>query len=194
MTRIQIELTASASMSHVPLAALGYALRGAGLLDSLRQVILPIKTLVHTPGEKLIEALILTLAGGRSTAQADLLIRPNRSLAQAWGQPQFAQQSTLADTLDAFDDASLSSLRSAFESTLHQRSSALAHDFRKGDLFLDADLTGLPASRRAEGSAKGYFSGEKTKSVGKPPGSACPPTANRSVRYSIPRSARACLR
>jgi hypothetical protein len=32
-------------------------------------------------------------------------------------------------------------------------------------MWLDGDLTGLPASRRAEGSTKGYFAGEKTASV-----------------------------
>lgn len=110
----------------------------------------------------MIEALVLILAGGRATSQVDLLLRPNLSLARAWGQKQFAQQSTLADTLDAFDDSSIASLRSAFESLLVTCSGALNHDFRRSDLLLDGDLTGLPASRRAAGSTKGYFSGEKT--------------------------------
>jgi hypothetical protein len=152
-------------MTHVPLAALGYALRRAGFLKSLYAVELPIKTVVYEPGEKLAEALVLILAGGRATSQVDLLLRPNRCLAQAWGQTQFAQQSTLSDTLDAFTEASLAQLRSAFETIMCQWSPALVHDFRTGDLFLDGDLTGLPASRRAQGSTKGYFAGEKTVPV-----------------------------
>ncbi len=162
MTRIVVSLTDRASMAHVPLAALGYALRRAGVLTPLQEITLPMKTLTHSPGDKLIEALVLVLAGGRATAQADLLLRPNRGLAQAWGQSQFAQQSTLADTLDAFDETSLATLRTAAECIWQSHSQAQQHDFRSGWLWLDDDLTGLPASRHAQGSTKGYFPGEKT--------------------------------
>ncbi len=165
MTRIAVALTSRAIMTHVPLAALGYALRHAGLLIPLQDISLPIKTVTHSPGDKLIEALVLILAGGRATAQADLILRPNLSLAQAWGQTQFAQQSTLADALDAIDGESLTTLRTATECIWQQCSVAQHHDFRKGMLWLDDDLTGLPASHHAEGSSKGYFAGEKTVSV-----------------------------
>jgi hypothetical protein len=152
-------------VQHVPLAALGYALRQAHVLDPLYQVTVPIKTVRHRPGDKLVEALVLVLAGGRATSQVDLLLRPNAALAAAWGQAQFAQQATLARTLDAFTPDAILSLRTAFESVLRQHSHALAHDFRTGNLFLDADLFGLPAARHAEGSTKGYFAGEKTAVV-----------------------------
>jgi len=165
MNRITVSLTSSAKVSHVPLAAFGYALQRAHVLDALYEVAVPIKTIDYRPGDKLVEALVLVLAGGRATSQVDLLLRPNVALARAWGQSQFAQQSTLADTLDAFTSDSIASLRTAFEAILHQWAWSLAHDFRTGNLYLDADLTGLPASRHAAGSTKGYFSGEKTASV-----------------------------
>ncbi len=163
MTRITVGLTDRGDMAYVPLATLGYALCRAGVLEPFKQVALPIKTIDHSPSDKLLEALVLILAGGRATSQVDLLLRPNRGLAQAWGQAHFAQQSTLADTLDAFDVASLNSLRGAFETMVCAYSGAVAHDFRTGLLFVDDDLTGLPAARRAEGSTKGYFAGEKTE-------------------------------
>jgi hypothetical protein len=162
MKRIPIELKSKAMTSHVPLAVFGYVLGRTGVLSPLDEVALPIKTLDHSPVEKLIEAVVLILAGGRATSQADLLLRPNRWLARGWGQGQFAQQATLADTLDAFDQSSIASLRTAFEMILQTHSAALSHDYRCGDLWLDGDLTGLPASRRAEGSTKGYFAGKKT--------------------------------
>ena len=161
MKRIPIELKSKAMTSHVPLAVFGYVLGRTGVLSPLDEVALPIKTLDHSPVEKLIEAVVLILAGGRATSQADLLLRPNRWLARGWGQDQFAQQATLADTLDAFDQSSIASLRTAFEMILQTHSAALSHDYRCGDLWLDGDLTGLPASRRAEGSTKGYFAGKK---------------------------------
>lgn len=163
MSRISITLTNSTRMAYVPLAALGYALRRARVLEPLHQVSLPIKTISHSPTDKIIEALVLILAGGRATNQIDVLLRPNRGLAQAWGQDQFAQQSTFADTLDAFTADNLIQLRLAFETITQQQGHAPTHDFRTGWLWLDDDLTGLPASRRAQGSTKGFFAGEKTK-------------------------------
>jgi hypothetical protein len=188
MTRIAVTLTDRAKMAHVPLAALGYALRRAGILEPLQEVQVPIKTVVHSPAEKLIEALVLILVGGRATSQADLLLRPNLGLAHAWGQHQFAQQATLADALDAMDESSLASLRTASEMIVQQWSAACHHDFRTGLLFLDDDLTGLPASRRAQGSTKGYFTGEKTRRDGRWRVSASPRTMKHSVRCCIPAS------
>jgi hypothetical protein len=164
MKRIPIELKSKATTSHVPLAAVGYALGRAGVLSPLHDVALPIKAFNHSPGEKLIEAVVLILAGGRATWQAELLVCPNESLARGWGQEQFAAQATLARTLDAFDEVSIARLRTAFEAILRSYGGALSHDYRSGDLWLDGDLTGLPASRRAEGSTKGYFAGKKTVS------------------------------
>lgn len=161
MTRITVSLTTSSKLSHVPLAALGYALRRAEVLQPLAEIELPIKAIEHTPVDKLMEGLVLILAGGRATAQANLLLRPNRGLARAWGQEQFAEQSTLSDTFDALSDAEVEALRTGFASMTQSWSQVCRHDFRRGGLILDGDLTGLPASRRAQGSQKGYFAGKK---------------------------------
>lgn len=162
MKRIMIELNSKATTRHVPLTAFGYALGRAGVLAPLHDVALPIKTHDHSPFDKIIEALVLILAGGRATSQVDLLLCPYPQIARGWGQEQFAEQSTLARTLDAFDEESIGRLRTAFETILQTHSLALAHDYRRGDLWLDGDLTGLPASRLSQGSTKGYFAGKKT--------------------------------
>jgi hypothetical protein len=167
MARIEIGLSRKSSMASVPLAVFGYALRRAEVLQPLQQFDLPIKALTHTASEKIIEALVLILAGGRATSQVDVLLRPNRLLARAWGQDEFAQQSTLADTLDAMTSESVDQLRTAFETLVRDWSASSRHDFRRGGLMVDADLTGLPAARQAEGSTKGYFAGEKTPPDGK---------------------------
>jgi hypothetical protein len=166
MSRISITLTNANRMDYVPLAALGYALQHADILKPLQTVRVPIKTILHSPTDKIVEALVLILVGGRATNQIDLLLRPNRGLAQAWGQTQFAQQSTFADTLDAFTVEGLDQLRGAFETITQQQGRVATHDFRHGRLWIDDDLTGLPASRQAQGSTHGYFAGEKTKSGG----------------------------
>jgi hypothetical protein len=165
MARIPITLSKTVQMDYVPLAVLGYALRRAGVLAPLAALPLPIKTITHSPTEKLVEGLALILAGGRATHQADLLLRPNRGLAQGWGQAQFAQQSTLADTFDRLKTENVEQLREAFNTITRQHAASCQHDFRTGPLVIDGDLTGLPASPQAEGSTKGFFSGKKIELV-----------------------------
>jgi hypothetical protein len=58
MTRIAVSLTSSSKMSHVPLAALGYALRRTGVLQPRAAMELPIKAIEHTPADKLMEGLV----------------------------------------------------------------------------------------------------------------------------------------
>jgi hypothetical protein len=161
MSPITVTLTSSSTISHVPLAALGYALRRAQVLAPLIELDLPIKTIDHTPTEKLVTGLVLILAGGRALYQTNWLLRPNTRLACAWGQAEFAEQSTISDTFDALDPESLQGLQTAFATITRNWSQTCRHDFRRGDLTLDGDLTGLPASRHAEGSRKGYFAGKK---------------------------------
>jgi hypothetical protein len=188
MTRIAVSLTSSSKMSHVPLAALGYALRRAEVLQPLADMQLPIKAIEHTPAEKLMEGLVLTrsVAGGRATSQANLLLRPNLGLARAWGQAQFAEQSTLSDTFDALSDGDVEALRAVFGAVTQGWSQVCRHDFRRGGLTLDGDLTGLPASRRAAGSQKGYFAGKKIATAGKWRASRWSRMGNASARCCFP--------
>ena len=149
MNPISVTLTSSSTVSHVPLAALGYALRRAAVLEPLIDLDLPQKVLEHTPTEKLVSGLVLMLAGGRALYQSNWLRRPNRRLARAWGQAEFAEQSTVSDTFDTLDEASLQDLQAAFAQITRNWSQTCHHDFRRADLTLDGDLTGLPASRKA---------------------------------------------
>jgi hypothetical protein len=53
-------------------------------------------------------------------------------------------------------------LRRAVNAIYLREGRAVQHDStRQGVLILDVDLTGLPASKQAQGSRKGYFSGKK---------------------------------
>lgn len=192
MARIPVSLSRTGSMKHVPLAVLGYALRRAGVLDPLLELALPLKAVAHTPGEKLIEALVLILAGGRATYQVDRLLRSNSSLARSWGQTQFAQQATLARTLDALSGSGVGQVRQAFETITRTWSQACHHDFRTGALWLDGDLTGLPASKRAVGSEKGYFAGKKTGPGGSWRGSVPTSMARRSAHGCMSAQPKVC--
>lgn len=185
MSPITVALTSSSATTHVPLAALGYALRRAEVLAPLLDFEFPLKHIQHTPADKLTAGLVLILAGGRALYQANWLLRPNTALARAWGPTAFAEQSTISDTFDALNDASVQGLHDAFANITQTWSQTCRHDFRRGDLILDGDLTGLPASRQAEGSRKGYFAGKKTATAGNWHESLHIRMANRSARFSF---------
>lgn len=146
-----------------PLAVLGYRLRERDFLAPLReQVQLPQKTVFYTPYDKLLTCLVSILSGCQAIAQIDRRIRPDQALAKAWGLEQFAQQSTVAETLDSFTATNLAQLRSALSTIYLREGRALWHNAaREGPLLVDLDLTGLLASKQAEGSTKGYFCGKK---------------------------------
>lgn len=141
----------------VPLAVLGYCLTRTDFFAPLRDVNLNIKTIQHAPEQKLQDLLVSMLANCSSIKQSDLRIRPDLVLAQAWGREQFAEQSSLADTLDAFSAQTVKQLCQATQVLYRQHAQVLHHDFSQL-LILDTDLTGLPASRHAQLSEKGYFS------------------------------------
>jgi hypothetical protein len=57
-----------------------------------------------------------------------------------------------------------------FERIYSREAQEVRHPFDHDLLFLDIDLTGLPAGSRARASTKGYMSGENTATAGSSPG------------------------
>lgn len=144
-----------------PLAVLGYCLTRTAFLQPLCSVDLKIKTYQHEPHEKLQDVLVSVLANCSSIKQIDLRIRPDIVLAEAWGREQFADQSTIADALNAFTDTAVAQLREAVAVIYQREGQACRHNFDADLLAIDIDLTGLRASAHAQGSTKGYFSGQR---------------------------------
>ncbi len=144
-----------------PLAVLGYCLAHTEFLKPLRDVNLGIQTRQHEPYQKMQDVLVSVLANCSSVKQIDLRIRPESVLAEAWGREQFAEQSTVADTLNAFTETSVAELRRAIDTIYQREGQACRHNFDADLLVVDIDLTGLRASARAQGSTKGYFSGQR---------------------------------
>lgn len=149
--------------SLAPLGVLGYCLtRNDFLAPVFSELALPIKEVDHEPNAKVQDVLVSILAGCRAISQVNTRIRPDIALARAWGRKSFAEQSTLSRTLDAFGEAQIAQLRQGSEVLFRRESRTLQHDFAQDWLWLDIDLTPLPASKHAEGSTKGKIGGEKT--------------------------------
>jgi hypothetical protein len=152
-----------ANTQWAPLALLGYRLQQRKFFDPLyQQVDLNQKHLRYTSQDKLITCLVSLMSGCQSISHINTRIRPDRVLAQAWGLECFAEQSSVANTLNRFTEIHVAQLRQVVNTIYVREGRAVRHDYTKqGLLILDVDLTGLPASKHAEGSRKGYFSGKK---------------------------------
>jgi hypothetical protein len=150
----------------VPLGVLGYCLTRTKFLEPVFQELkLPLKTVDHAPEHKLLDLLVSMLTSCRSISQVNTRTRPDMVLAKAWGREQFAEQSTLARTLDVFDQKSLSALRTGSQALYYRESHMLRHDFARDWLYIDIDLTPLPISKQAEASTKGHM-GKKMPMAG----------------------------
>jgi hypothetical protein len=120
------------------------------------------KTIDHEPHQKLLDVVVSMLADCSSLKQIHTRLRPDTTLAAAWGRDVFADQSTISRPRDAFTPVTVAQLRTAVERISVREGRALHHPFAQKLLFLDIDLTGLPAGRHAEASTKGSCSGKKT--------------------------------
>jgi hypothetical protein len=149
---------------YVPLAVLGYCLTRTGFLRPIwDEMDWSMKTLKHSPTDKLQDMLVSILAGNMAVCKIHTRLRPDLTLASAWQRTQFAEQSTVADTLDALRPEQIAQLRQGSQSLLRQHSQTMRHDFEKQWLMIHIDPPGSPASRHAEGSRKGYFSGRRNR-------------------------------
>jgi hypothetical protein len=164
----QISLTNKMTFNtpYAPLAVIGHCLMKTDFFAPLRTgIYVPMRTRDYTPYDKLLDCLVGIWAGCTAIQQINVRLRPDLVLAQAWGREHFAEQSTIADTLDAFTAEAVRQLRDVNAHFVHTYSCALRHDFTQGELWLDVDLSPLPASRRAEASTKGFVSGKKTRAA-----------------------------
>ena len=144
------------------LCALGHFLAQEGALQPLSSVKIDQKTVVnHSPAQKLTDALVGMLAGCKAIYETNARVRPDVPLQQAFGRERVAEQSTIQRTLDAFTQENVCELREAVEAIGDRYSGLPQHPYDQQMLVVEVDLTGLRASKRAELSTKGYFSGER---------------------------------
>ena len=145
-----------------PLVALGFFMREHDLWAPIRhRVHFDRPTHCLNPVNAIYDLWVGILAGCEVVSQVNTTIRADPLLARAWGREQFHEQSTIARVLDACTSLQVRQMREANEAILHWLGQAHRHDFSRSLLRVDIDLSGLPASKRAEGSTKGYFSGRR---------------------------------
>lgn len=147
-----------------PLCVLGYCLTRTEFLKPVwERMDCSMKKRDHEPVEKLQDMLVSILAGNESVCGINTRIRPDLPLAVAWDRECFAEQSSVARTLDALGEEQIDQLRQGSQVLFRRYSRTVKHDFEKEWLLLDIDPTHLPVSRHAPGSRPGYVIGKRNQ-------------------------------
>ena len=149
---------------HASLCVLGQYLRQIGFFEPLeRRVHLEQKVLKYTPIQTLEMLFVGLLTGIKAVSHTATSVRVDVALTAAFGLPGCADQSVLADTLDAAQDGDVADLQAALAELFAQYSQARQHPFDQELLVLDVDLSPLPASKHAQGSERGYLGRSRSK-------------------------------
>ncbi len=149
---------------HASLCLLGAHLRRTGFFAPLEaHVQIQQKAIKYTPVQKLEMLLVALLAGAKAVSHTSLTVRVDPALVSAFGLPGCAEQSVIAHTLDAATEADVVALRAALAETFQYHGQARQHNFAQEMLVLDVDLSPLPASKRSEGSERGYMGRSRSR-------------------------------
>ena len=119
------------------------------------------KTIRHSPHDKLKDLLINMWAGGERISSINNVLRTDEGLQRLFGRTACAEQSTVSETLNAVSAKNVVEMKGFIEQVYREHSLCYQYNYKKNWLLLDVDLTGMIAGKKAEGSEKGYFSGER---------------------------------
>lgn len=145
------------------LCVLGQVVQEVGVFRDLAQVKIPQKVLRYTPQQKLTALLAGMLAGASTVKETDTTVGTDLAVQLAFGLPACPDQSTLQDTLDAATWENVAQLRQLTEELFRRYSPAVRRVAAGALVWVDIDLTPLPVSGRSEGSERGYFGRERSK-------------------------------
>lgn len=153
---------------HALLALIGQKCQDEKLLDPLYQLVkINQKTVQYSPVDKLIDLLLAILLDCEVVSQINTKLAQQVAVLNAFGREHCADQSTVQRTLSTCTSENVAQFQAALARLFARHSRTRHHNFAKGPLILDIDLTGLPCSKHYQGSCKGYFAGCKPGTTGR---------------------------
>jgi hypothetical protein len=144
--------------ARASLCALGEYLRRHAFFAPLQHhITIPQKTIKYRPVEKLLDALVGMLCGAKTIAQSNVTVRVDPAGQRAFGRKGCADHSTIARTLQAGTPQTVEQLAQVSWYYLKRYGHTPRHRFRERLLWVDIDLTPLPAGAKAEGSERTWM-------------------------------------
>lgn len=161
----QIQLN-ELNSNHVSLCALAPVIGDKKVFEPIHtNVKIPQKKLFYSPTDKLVFLTLGIMSNMQTVYDINYTLRVDKALLKAFGYEKCADQSVIQETLNAVTDENIQQMESALDEIWkHDNlSSSLLEKAQKESrtITVDIDLSGQIASKNAEQSKKGYFSGEK---------------------------------
>ena len=150
--------------ARAPLVALGLKEQQMGLFQTIAQhVQIDQKVIRYTPIEKLKDAFIAILAGGKGLVELNKRVRPDRYLQWAFGRDGCAEQSVVSETLNACTAENVAQGEKALGAIYQEHSRACRHNYEERYQLLDVDMSGMPCGKKAAFASKGYFAKQRNR-------------------------------
>lgn len=148
---------------HGLLVAYGRFAQQIGLTRTFEQVPFDMKTVEHSPADKIAELFCHILAGGMHVNELAKSAHPlvnDQAVARAWGQETFASASGVSALLHSVGVKTVEALRLAIREVSEPYRRRILRDLSPAWIVVDMDLTGLVVSDQAttyEGADFGYM-------------------------------------
>lgn len=155
-----------ANSSFASLCAISALIESRGIFQCIHEMVkIPQKEVDYCPTDKLVFVVLGIMSGCEVMSDLNWKLRVDKVLLSAFGYQKCADQSVIQRTLDASTDENINQMESVLKSIWNNHSMSLSflEDAQKEGKVqtIDMDLSGMPASKKAEGSEKGYFSGKR---------------------------------
>lgn len=155
-----------ANSSYASLCALAPLIESRGIFDHIHQgVSIPQKKLDYRPSDKLVFVVLGIMSGCEVVFDLNRKLRVDQPLLRAFGYQKCADQSVIQQTLNAATEENVCQLEDALKAIWDENNltALFLESAQKEEKVetIDMDLSGMPASKNAEGSTKGYFAGKK---------------------------------
>ena len=156
----------NANSAHASLCSLAPLITGRKIFDHIHQMVkIPQKKVDYSPSDKLVFVVIGIMSGCEALFDLNRQLRVDRPLLHAFGYEKCADQSVTQDTLNAATEQNVQQLESALKAIWDGNNLTIPflEKAQKEDrvVTIDMDLSGMPASKKAEGAEKGYFAGKR---------------------------------
>jgi hypothetical protein len=123
------------------------------------------KKVEYKPTDKLVFVVLGIVSGCEVVFDINRKLRVDRTLLRAFGYSKCADQSVIQDTLNASTEQNVLQMEEALKTIWDENNLTVPilenARIEKRIETIDMDLSGMPASKKAECSTKGYFAGEK---------------------------------
>lgn len=157
---------------HALLVLYGRFAGQIGLIQALDELPLPMKTVMHTPGDKLAQLLAHILSGGKHISEmgeSPHCLIADQAVAAAFGQERFASSSGVSSLLSTVTAQTVVALKATCAAVLEPYTRRIYKETAGKQITVDLDLTGLAVSDQAttyEGAQFGYLSQGKGRARG----------------------------